>query len=196
MLPPLVLAGAVVSPCTSFSYTVLAAAGAAAAAAVAGLSKQQMAALQGSPSSMTPQPHTAHPADPTSSSNSAAGPHTPLPGAGGLTGAVSGGGGTGGHASLLRSLPVAVLADPAPSRPQSGVVLSVAPLLGARPYTDPQVGKWLHVHVRPSVRGLLRIIKVGDEVELVDRVLYYLQGTAGLPLKLTTHTCLLRLAFL
>lgn len=65
-----------------------------------------------------------------------------------------------GHGSLLRSLPVAVLADPSPNRPGAGVVLSVAPLLGARPYTDAQVGKWLHVHVRPSVRGLLRVIKV------------------------------------
>lgn len=134
-----------------------------AAAAVAGLSKQQMAALQGSPSSTAPQLHTGHPSEPPStsphdpgSSNSTTGSHPPLHGSG-----VSGGGGAAGHASLLRSLPVAVLADPAPSRPQSGVVLSVAPLLGARPYTDPQVGKWLHVHVRPSVRGLLRVIKVG-----------------------------------
>ncbi|KAF6253025.1 hypothetical protein COO60DRAFT_1704014 [Scenedesmus sp. NREL 46B-D3] len=65
------------------------------------------------------------------------------------------------QASLLRSLPLAVLADPSPGRPQAGIVLSVAPLLGAHPYTDQGVPKWLHVHVRPSVRGLLRVIKVG-----------------------------------
>jgi hypothetical protein len=100
-----------------------------------------MVALQGPPSSSDA-------ADPNSTQ-----PHSrSLAGAAGST--------SSHHASLLRSLPVAVLADPSPSRPQAGVVLSVAPLLGARPYTDPQVGKWLHVHVRPSVRGLLRIIKV------------------------------------
>ncbi|KAF8073073.1 ema [Scenedesmus sp. PABB004] len=60
---------------------------------------------------------------------------------------------------LLHSLPVAVLADPSPSRAQAGIVLSVAPLLGARPYADAAVPKWLHVHVRPSVRGLTRVIK-------------------------------------
>eukprot|EP00775_Hariotina_reticulata_P010403 gene10403-10561_t len=43
--------------------------------------------------------------------------------------------------------------------PAAGIVLSVAPLLGAHPYTDQGVTKWLHVHVRPSVRGLLRVIK-------------------------------------
>jgi hypothetical protein len=130
---------------------------------------------------MGPQLHAGHPSEPPSttphvpsSSSSAAGAHTPLPGSG-----VSGGGGAAGHASLLRSLPVAVLADPAPSRPQSGVVLSVAPLLGARPYTDPQVGKWLHVHVRPSVRGLLRIIKVGGVGGWVGGVGRWVGGRDG-----------------
>jgi hypothetical protein len=64
------------------------------------------------------------------------------------------------HSALLHSLPVAVLADPAPSKLNAGVVLSVAPLLGADPSVDKGVGKWLHVHVRPSVRGLLRVLKV------------------------------------
>jgi hypothetical protein len=62
--------------------------------------------------------------------------------------------------ALLRSLPVTVVADPSPTKPNSGVVLSVAPLLGADPRVDGNVGKWLHVHVRPSVRGLLRVFKV------------------------------------
>ncbi len=66
------------------------------------------------------------------------------------------------HSALLHSLPVAVLADPAPSKLNAGVVLSVAPLLGADPSVDKSVGKWLHVHVRPSVRGLLRVLKVSD----------------------------------
>lgn len=117
--------------------------------AVAGLSRQQMVVLQGSnPSSGSDAPRPDNPAYAHSISSRS------------LAGASARGGGGSSHASLLRSLPVAVLADPSPSRPQAGVVLSVAPLLGARPYTDPQVGKWLHVHVRPSVRGLLRIIKV------------------------------------
>ena len=62
--------------------------------------------------------------------------------------------------SVLQSLPVIVLADTSPSRPQAGIVLSVSPLLGAAPRTDEAVPKWLHVHVRPSVRGLLRTIRV------------------------------------
>ncbi len=63
--------------------------------------------------------------------------------------------------ALLKSLPVAVLADPVAGKSNQGVVLSVAPLLGADPLVDKNVAKWLHVHVRPSVRGLLRVLKVG-----------------------------------
>ena len=121
------------------------------AAAVAGLSQQQMAALQG------PSEPAAQQVNSTTSSTPGATRNTHS--LSGTAAAAASGGGVH-HGSLLRSLPVAVLADPSPSRPQAGVVLSVAPLLGARPYTDPQVGKWLHVHVRPSVRGLLRVIKV------------------------------------
>ena len=66
-----------------------------------------------------------------------------------------------GERALLRSLPVTVVADPSPTKPGTGVVLSVAPLLGADPTIDRNVGKWLHIHVRPSVRGLLRVLKVG-----------------------------------
>lgn len=98
---------------------------------------------------------------------SSTGVHASLPGTTNHDSSHAGATARAGHASLLRSLPVAVLADPSPSRPQAGVVLSVAPLLGARPSTDPQVSKWLHVHVRPSARGLLRIIKVGCGAALV-----------------------------
>jgi hypothetical protein len=115
------------------------------ACAVAGLSRKQLAALQGQPTSEGGGGTQA-----TSSPGSSA---APAAGAAAAAAAAN-------HASLLRSLPVAVLADPSPSRPQAGVVLSVAPLLGARPYADGVVPKWLHVHVRPSVRGLLRILKV------------------------------------
>jgi hypothetical protein len=108
------------------------------AAAVAGLSRKQLAAIQ-------------------------AGPHSSSGSSGGTAAEqdTSAAAAAASQASLLRSLPLAVLADPSPSRPQAGIVLSVAPLLGAHPYTDQGVPKWLHVHVRPSVRGLLRVIKVG-----------------------------------
>ena len=39
----------------------------------------------------------------------------------------------------------------------SGIVLSVAPLMGADPIIDPSHKRWLHVHVRPPVRGLLKV---------------------------------------
>jgi hypothetical protein len=39
----------------------------------------------------------------------------------------------------------------------SGIVLSVAPLMGADPVIDPSHKRWLHVHVRPPVRGLLKV---------------------------------------
>jgi hypothetical protein len=38
-----------------------------------------------------------------------------------------------------------------------GIVLSVAPLMGADPVIDPSHKRWLHVHVRPPVRGLLKV---------------------------------------
>lgn len=38
-------------------------------------------------------------------------------------------------------------------------MLSVSPLLGSEPSLDKNVPKWLHVHVRPSVRGLLRLLR-------------------------------------
>lgn len=111
--------------------------------AVAGLSRQQLAAIQGTADSSHSASGTAAraPANPSLQHQQQ---HL--------------------QASLLRSLPVVVLADPSPNRPQAGVVLSVAPVLGARPFCDDNVQKWLHVHVRPSVRGLLRIIKVGYEL--------------------------------
>jgi len=63
------------------------------------------------------------------------------------------------RASVLHSSPAVVLADPAPTRLNAGIVLSVSPMLGADPVVDKNVGKWLHVHVRPSVRGLLRVLR-------------------------------------
>jgi len=35
-------------------------------------------------------------------------------------------------------------------------VLSVAPLMGCEPDADPVHAQWLHVHVRPPVRALLK----------------------------------------
>lgn len=39
----------------------------------------------------------------------------------------------------------------------AGIVLSVAPLMGADPVIDPSHKRWLHIHVRPPVRGLLKV---------------------------------------
>ena len=57
-----------------------------------------------------------------------------------------GGGGGGGSES--------------PAVKPGGTVLSVAPLMGTEPDCDPTHAQWLHVHVRPPVRALL---KVGTE---------------------------------
>ena len=52
-----------------------------------------------------------------------------------------------------------VLADPG-QQPNSGMVLSLAPLMAANAEVDRSHPKWLHVHVRPPVRGLLKLLKV------------------------------------
>ncbi|DBA96507.1 hypothetical protein WJX77_007106 [Trebouxia sp. C0004] len=51
-----------------------------------------------------------------------------------------------------------VLADPG-QHSNAGTVLSLAPLLGANPEVDRSHPRWLHVHVRPHVRGLLKLLK-------------------------------------
>ncbi|GIL98320.1 hypothetical protein Vretimale_3711 [Volvox reticuliferus] len=66
---------------------------------------------------------------------------------------------TGSQSVVLYSSPAVVLADPAPTRLNAGIVLSVSPLMGCDPSVDKNVPKWLHVHVRPSVRGLLRLLR-------------------------------------
>jgi protein CLEC16A len=79
-----------------------------------------------------------------------------------VAGGVWGGEGAGGSSST--TTPLAVLADPGQGtaeeqlqqQQQSATVLSVAPLVSAEPSPDPNVARWLHVHVRPSARGLLR----------------------------------------
>ncbi|KAG2483345.1 hypothetical protein HYH03_017793 [Edaphochlamys debaryana] len=63
------------------------------------------------------------------------------------------------RSAVLHSSPAVVLADPAPTRLNAGIALSVSPMLGCDPSVDKAVAKWLHVHVRPSVRGLLRLLR-------------------------------------
>jgi len=60
-----------------------------------------------------------------------------------------------------------VLADPG-QQSNTGVVLSLAPLLGANPEVDRLHPRWLHVHVRPHVRGLLKLLKVYTWVHTVS----------------------------
>ncbi|GFH12996.1 FPL domain-containing protein [Haematococcus lacustris] len=57
---------------------------------------------------------------------------------------------------VLHSSPSIVLAEPSPARLNTGVVVALAPLLGGQMYPDPGNERWLHVWVRPSVRGLLK----------------------------------------
>lgn len=61
--------------------------------------------------------------------------------------------------AAVTSVASVVLADPG-QQPNAGVVLSFAPLLGAGPQVDRSHPRWLHVHVRPHVRGLLKLLKV------------------------------------
>lgn len=61
---------------------------------------------------------------------------------------------------LLHSSPGIVLAEPAPTRLNYGVVMATAPLLGCNPFADANVPRWLHIHVRPTVKGLLRVVRL------------------------------------
>ena len=63
---------------------------------------------------------------------------------------------------LLHRSPVMILADPDPSRPGTGVVLSVAPLLGAKPSVTANHPRWLELHVRPAVRSLLKYLRLSS----------------------------------
>ncbi|KAK9820557.1 hypothetical protein WJX72_011634 [[Myrmecia] bisecta] len=75
--------------------------------------------------------------------------------------------------SIMASVPSVVLADPG-TQLNTGVVLSVAPLMGADPVVDRSHSRWLHVHVRPPVRGLLKVLKassVGNAFPNISRQL-------------------------
>ena len=50
-----------------------------------------------------------------------------------------------------------------PRSKPGGTVLSVAPLMGCEPDADPVHSQWLHVHVRPPVRALLKARSVQAE---------------------------------
>ena len=82
--------------------------------------------------------------------------------------------GAAGQAALARAAATSVasilLADPG-QQPNSGVVLSLAPLLGADVEADRSHPRWLHVHVRPPVRSLLKLLKVCIPHSLIVRVL-------------------------
>lgn len=53
--------------------------------------------------------------------------------------------------------PVLLVADTG-ATPATALVLSVAPLMGAAPYVDERHPRWLHVFVRPPLRGLLKVL--------------------------------------
>lgn len=62
-------------------------------------------------------------------------------------------------AELLQASPSVVLTDQGP-QPDTGRVLSVAPLMGATASIDAGHARWLHVKVRPPARGLLKAARV------------------------------------
>eukprot|EP00191_Tetraselmis_sp_GSL018_P010529 CAMPEP_0177609508 /NCGR_PEP_ID=MMETSP0419_2-20121207/19136_1 /TAXON_ID=582737 /ORGANISM="Tetraselmis sp., Strain GSL018" /LENGTH=882 /DNA_ID=CAMNT_0019104457 /DNA_START=372 /DNA_END=3016 /DNA_ORIENTATION=+ len=64
------------------------------------------------------------------------------------------------EAGCWKSPPVVLLADPASTRINAGIVLSTAPLLGADPAVDGSHPHWLHLHVRPSMRGLTKAMQL------------------------------------
>ncbi len=77
-------------------------------------------------------------------------------------------------AEVLQASPSVVLAEAGP-RPGGGRVLSVAPLLGAAASVDSSHPRWLHVHVRPPARGLLKTVRVGPLFPCTP--LQYMSGT-------------------
>jgi len=72
----------------------------------------------------------------------------------------AGAGADGLRGEVLHSSPGIVLAEPAPTRLNYGIVMATAPLLGANPFADANVPRWLHMHVRPTVKGLLRVVRL------------------------------------
>ncbi len=66
-----------------------------------------------------------------------------------VDGGGSGNGGGGGEAG-----------SEAPSSGAADAALSVAPLLGAAAAVDAAHPRWLHVHVRPPARGLIKTVRV------------------------------------
>ncbi|GAB4821885.1 hypothetical protein N2152v2_008931 [Parachlorella kessleri] len=64
-------------------------------------------------------------------------------------------------AAAAAAVPVVVVADPG-TRPNTGVVLSAAPLLGTCPRVDEQHPRWLHVRVRPQARAVLRVVAASN----------------------------------
>ena len=40
---------------------------------------------------------------------------------------------------------------------RAGIVLSHAPMMGADPVIDESHNRWLHIHVRPPVTGMLKV---------------------------------------
>lgn len=61
---------------------------------------------------------------------------------------------------VSKLVPVVILADPSPTSLNAGMVVSVAPLLGTDPVVDGTHPRWLHLHVRPSIRRFVKAAQV------------------------------------
>lgn len=71
--------------------------------------------------------------------------------------------GEAGSADALTAAPAVVLVEAAVDVGidlGGGSALSVAPLLGAAAAVDAAHPRWLHVHVRPPARGLIKTVRV------------------------------------
>ncbi|KAK9868863.1 hypothetical protein WJX84_001280 [Apatococcus fuscideae] len=89
-----------------------------------------------------------------------------------LCGLPAAGEGLDGHVppeAAATSMPCIVLAEPSPI-PGTGMVVAVAPLMGSAPHIDKAHGRWLHVHVRPPVRGLLKVVKASNPGNVVINI--------------------------
>lgn len=85
--------------------------------------------------------------------------------------------GGAGAADALTAAPAVVLVEAAVDVGidlGGGSALSVAPLLGAAAAVDAAHPRWLHVHVRPPARGLIKTVRVRpcqDEFSVIPRPL-------------------------
>ncbi len=71
---------------------------------------------------------------------------------------------------VAASAPVLLVADPG-SKPETGLVLSVAPLMGALPRVDARHPRWLHVQVGRVGAWLANVLVLAWQAQVLAAVL-------------------------